>query len=222
MTSQAFTPAAGLFTPTRFYDRGVALLTREEVWRRELLKLVAPGHVENILDVGCGTGSFAVMLKAACPQMTVLGVDPDLEALAIAEAKAREAGVEITWNQGFARPRTWPGQCRRYQPDVSPSAACREARRFGLHVWCAAPRRTAARRGLCPAAGAPAPPVPPHHPAAGRDRRHPAQFGWRASLPDGRGRFCERPQSGAHSHCHRHDRADLSGPSRLRARKRWT
>lgn len=103
MTSPAFTPAAGRFTPTRFYDRGVALLTREEVWRRELVKLVAPRNDERILDVGCGTGSLAILIKRAAPSAHVAGIDPDPQALSIAKRKAEAAGVEIEWHSGFAR-----------------------------------------------------------------------------------------------------------------------
>lgn len=40
--SVKFTPAAGRFAPTALYDSGVALLTREAIWRDELLcRLVA-------------------------------------------------------------------------------------------------------------------------------------------------------------------------------------
>ena len=39
-SSTEFTPAAGRFAPTVLYDRGVALLTRESVWRGELLRLL--------------------------------------------------------------------------------------------------------------------------------------------------------------------------------------
>lgn len=103
MTAKAYTPAAGRFTPTRFYDRGVAILTREEVWRSKLLELLAPGDGENILDVGCGTGSLAILLKRAAPGAHVVGIDPDPQVLSIAKRKAEEAGVEIEWRGGFAR-----------------------------------------------------------------------------------------------------------------------
>lgn len=103
MTVQAFTPAAGRFTPTRFYDRGLALLTREEVWRSKILKLLAPANDENILDVGCGTGSLAILIKRAAPGAHVVGIDPDTQALSIARRKAEDAGVEIEWRCGFAR-----------------------------------------------------------------------------------------------------------------------
>ena len=101
-SSTEFTPAAGRFAPTVLYDRGVALLTRESVWRGELLRLLAPAPGEAFLDVGCGTGSLAIMLKQAQGEARIMGLDPDPEALSIAKAKAEAAGVEIEWQQGFA------------------------------------------------------------------------------------------------------------------------
>lgn len=101
--SENFTPAAGRFAPTRAYDVGVALLTREAVWRPELVKRLALVPGDAVLDVGCGTGSLAILIKLACPEATVVGLDPDSEALLIADKKANAAGVKIEWRQGFAR-----------------------------------------------------------------------------------------------------------------------
>jgi ubiquinone/menaquinone biosynthesis C-methylase UbiE len=104
MTDSAeFTPAAGRFAPTFLYDSGVALLTREAVWRSELLTRLAPVSGDTILDVGCGTGSLAILLKQARPDAHIMGLDPDPQALAIAKRKAEAAGVHIEWQHGFAR-----------------------------------------------------------------------------------------------------------------------
>ena len=98
-----FTPAAGRFIPTSLYDRLLALLTRESKWRAALLEAIAPQPGERILDVGCGTGTFAIQLKQAEPEAIIVGLDPDPTARKIAAAKARVAGVEIEWHHGFAR-----------------------------------------------------------------------------------------------------------------------
>lgn len=67
-----------------------------------MLDLLAPAVGETILDVGCGTGSLAILLKQRQPQARIIALDPDTEALAIAKGKAEEAGVAIEWQQGFA------------------------------------------------------------------------------------------------------------------------
>ena len=98
----SFTPAAGHALLTPVYDLGVRLLTRERRWREALLDQIAPGDGETILDVGCGTGTLAVLLKRSAPGVRVLGLDPDPQALALAAVKARRAGVQIDWRQGVA------------------------------------------------------------------------------------------------------------------------
>jgi ubiquinone/menaquinone biosynthesis C-methylase UbiE len=102
MNEQTYTPPLGS-GDTADYDRAIRRWTREMRWRRAMLKALAPGPGETIVDIGCGTGSFAVMLKSAEPGVDLLGIDPDEEALAIARAKAEAAGLAIRWERGFAR-----------------------------------------------------------------------------------------------------------------------
>lgn len=98
-----YVPALGVAWLSPFYDGVVRVLTRESAWRGALLDQVAPGQGEAILDVGCGTGTLAILMKQAVPFARIVGLDPDRDILARAEAKARAAGVEIEWRQGYAR-----------------------------------------------------------------------------------------------------------------------
>lgn len=98
-----FTPAAGRFVPTGLYDWLLALLTREGVWRAALLDAVNPQPGERILDVGCGTGTFAIQLKQREPNAVVVGIDPDPDARRIAAAKSGSKDVTVDWLPGFAR-----------------------------------------------------------------------------------------------------------------------
>lgn len=77
------------------------MLTREKRWRAALLRLVAPAAGETILDVECGTGSFAILMKQSCADARVIGVDPDPAVLTIASGKAERAGVTIDWRQAM-------------------------------------------------------------------------------------------------------------------------
>lgn len=103
MPTTDFTPALGLPGFTRGYDLAIRLLTREAFWRGELLRQVAPRDRETIVDVGCGTGTFAMMLKQAAPGARIIGLDPDPAVLELAARKAQGAGLHIEWRQGFAR-----------------------------------------------------------------------------------------------------------------------
>lgn len=103
MNDTAFTPALGRSDLTDSYDKAIRLWTRENVWRTALLNQVAPRDGETVLDVGCGTGTFAIMMKRAAPNAQVIGLDPDPHILRIAAAKAKQCGADIVWRQGFAR-----------------------------------------------------------------------------------------------------------------------
>ena len=95
MSQGDFTPALGRTELTGVYDLAIRLLTRERRWRSALLEQLAPDGRDKILDVGCGTGTFALLVKRAAPGAHVVGLDPDPAALKIVSAKARAAGVEI-------------------------------------------------------------------------------------------------------------------------------
>lgn len=96
--TETFTPALGRFAPTRFYDPVVAL-TRERLWRAMTAMHVAPGPDDVIVDVGCGTGSLALLLSRIEPRARVIGVDPDPDALAVARRKAGASTVD--WRAGM-------------------------------------------------------------------------------------------------------------------------
>lgn len=98
---EPFTPALGYAPLTPLYDLAIAALTRERIWRGQLVTQVDPQDGERILDVGCGTGSLALQLKAAAPGSQVIGIDPDPEVLAQALRKSQTQGKTIDWREGF-------------------------------------------------------------------------------------------------------------------------
>lgn len=100
MSERDFTPALGRFLPARFYDL-VARLLREQVWRKLVVERVAPRPDDVIVDVGCGTGSLALLLHRREPAARVIGVDPDGDVLANARRKAGVAGSEVEWHVGM-------------------------------------------------------------------------------------------------------------------------
>ncbi len=102
MTSKDFTPALGRAEWTGFYDLAIAVMTREQTWRRALIGQLAPRAGEAILDVGCGTGTLAVLLAVAAPGSRIAGLDPDASILERARSKAAKAGASITFLEGFA------------------------------------------------------------------------------------------------------------------------
>lgn len=106
MTPEAeprYVPAAGRRAFTRFYDPVIARTMREERFRGEMLRRVEADLPEGgtAVDVGCGTGTFALKLKGRRPDAQVIGVDGDAEILGVAQAKQGAPGIE--WRQGLAQ-----------------------------------------------------------------------------------------------------------------------
>ncbi len=100
-SQSTYLPAAGhdLFLP--LYDLITRLLGADQA-RQSLLDQPELRSAERVLDIGCGTGTFAVLLKKRFPKVEVIGLDPDQKALARAERKSEKAGVSIRFDQGFA------------------------------------------------------------------------------------------------------------------------
>jgi ubiquinone/menaquinone biosynthesis C-methylase UbiE len=99
MSDQTFTPAMGRFAPTRLYDPVVAL-TRERLWRALAVMYAAPRPDDVIVDVGCGTGSLALLLSRVEPRAQIIGVDPDSDVLAVARQKAAGCSA-VQWRIGM-------------------------------------------------------------------------------------------------------------------------
>ncbi|MGH7894220.1 MAG: methyltransferase domain-containing protein [Candidatus Binatia bacterium] len=102
-----FIPALGADCLTPLYD-AVALLTGERLFKRRLVAAaqIVPGH--DVLDLGCGTGTLALLVKQTCPGAHVVGLDIDPRILAIAHRKIERAGTTIELAQGSATAAPFP------------------------------------------------------------------------------------------------------------------
>jgi len=97
-----YKPALGHHWLTRVYDPVVRVTSRESAFKARLLTQAMLDDAETLLDVGCDTGTFAIMAKRSNPALRVVGVDADPAALEIAAQKASSAGVEIELVRGSA------------------------------------------------------------------------------------------------------------------------
>ncbi len=87
---------------TPFYDPVMRWMFRDVTLKRLLVEQVDPKPGDRILDIGCGTGTLAVLLKRAEPGAVVTGMDGDPDILNDARRKGVAAGVRVEWEQGLA------------------------------------------------------------------------------------------------------------------------
>ncbi len=93
------------------YDLLVALLTLggERRLREKILDLADLRPGEQVLDIGCGTGSLALLAKRRVGASgSVHGLDPSPQMLERAGAKARRARVTLTLTQGAVQAMPYP------------------------------------------------------------------------------------------------------------------
>lgn len=100
-SERTYLPAAGHDRYLWLYDP----ITRLFGFRRALGRLVDQAHLQpgdSVLDVGCGTGTLAVLISRRHRDIEIVGLDPDPKALSIAQQKAARARVAVRFERGFA------------------------------------------------------------------------------------------------------------------------
>jgi ubiquinone/menaquinone biosynthesis C-methylase UbiE len=88
------------------YDLFLWLFTlgRERAFREKMLGFAHLQPGESVLDVGCGTGTLAILAKRqGGPAGEVCGIDASPEMLDRARKKAKRAGVEVSFQNAFAQ-----------------------------------------------------------------------------------------------------------------------
>jgi ubiquinone/menaquinone biosynthesis C-methylase UbiE len=98
---RSYVPAAGHDWFLPLYDPVVSFLGGDTA-RRVLLDHARIRPQQRILDVGCGTGTLAVLVKRVHPDVDVVGLDPDARALDRARRKAERAGVSVRFDPGYS------------------------------------------------------------------------------------------------------------------------
>ena len=98
---RSYIPALGKRWLLPLYDPLLWLLGADKAKQPLIEQAELKGRL-RVLDIGCGTGSMAVMIKRMHPEAEVVGIDPDPSALSVAERKAKRAGLSVELDRGFA------------------------------------------------------------------------------------------------------------------------
>jgi ubiquinone/menaquinone biosynthesis C-methylase UbiE len=107
-TKQDYIPALSYRFLTPFYDFIQKYVVRDVRYKTLLIEQanIQPGH--HVLDLGCGTGTLAVMAKQAQPAAEVFGLDADPDMLKVAEQKSKELNVPVKFDVGFTNDLPYP------------------------------------------------------------------------------------------------------------------
>ena len=93
------------------YDLLLWLVTRgrEQAFREKMLQFAHLQPGEAVLDIGCGTGTLAILAKRQVgPDGDVFGIDASPEMIARAQKKARRAGSQVSFKESFAQSLPFP------------------------------------------------------------------------------------------------------------------
>jgi ubiquinone/menaquinone biosynthesis C-methylase UbiE len=96
-----YLPAAGRDALLPFYDLLTRALGMPKVYGSLIDQAVVADGM-SVLEIGCGTGNLATRVHLAHPRATVVGVDPDPQALIRAERKAN-GGNGIRFVRGYVQ-----------------------------------------------------------------------------------------------------------------------
>ena len=97
-----FIPALRFHRLTPLFDLVAAVAVRDRAFKRRVLARAELASGQDVLDVGCGTGTLAVAAARAAPDLRVTGLDADASILARARGRAASAGLEIGFDEGMS------------------------------------------------------------------------------------------------------------------------
>lgn len=106
--NEEYIPALGLRILTPFYDFIQKWIVRDKRYKSRLIEQaqIQPGM--RVMDLGCGTGTLAIMAKQAQPNAEVVGLDADPEMLKMAHAKKNQEKLDVKFEVGFTNNLPYP------------------------------------------------------------------------------------------------------------------
>ena len=101
-SNEDYIPALGVRALTPFYDLIQRWVVRDTRFKGRLIEQAEIQAGQRVLDLGCGTGTLALMVKRSQPDAEVVGLDADPQMLKVATAKAALETIAVKFDQGMA------------------------------------------------------------------------------------------------------------------------
>ena len=106
--NEKYIPALSYRFLTPFYDFIQRFIVRDVRYKSMLIEQAAIQPGQQVLDLGCGTGTLAIMAKQSQPSAEVTGLDADPDMLKVARHKSSERKAHVKFDVGFTNKLPYP------------------------------------------------------------------------------------------------------------------
>ena len=107
-TNEEYIPALSYRFLTPFYDFIQKYIVRDVRYKTLLVEQAKIQPGQHVLDLGCGTGTLAIMAKQIQPGAEVFGLDADPDMLKVAKYKSSQQKVLVKFEVGFTNKLPYP------------------------------------------------------------------------------------------------------------------
>jgi len=107
-TNEEYIPALSYRFLTPFYDFIQKYIVRDVRYKALLIEQAKLEAGQQVLDLGCGTGTLAIMAKQAQPSAEVFGLDADPDMLKVAKYKSGQRNAPVKFDVGFTNKLPYP------------------------------------------------------------------------------------------------------------------
>jgi ubiquinone/menaquinone biosynthesis C-methylase UbiE len=97
-----YIPALRFRPLTHWYDFIIRATIRESTFKSSLVEQTCIEGQQEVLDLGCGTGTLTLLLKSRYPQAEITGIDADPQILEMARTKAAASNAAVYFAQAMA------------------------------------------------------------------------------------------------------------------------
>ena len=108
--NEEYIPALSYRFLTPFYDFIQKYIVRDVRYKSLLIEQADIHAGQKVLDLGCGTGTLAIMVKQRVPGAEVIGLDADPDMLKVARYKSTRENAPVKFDVGMTYDLPYPNE----------------------------------------------------------------------------------------------------------------